>query len=412
MRSFVIGIIILLFSADGFAAEGHEYYKAYAQKGDGVYSLLRRYQLDKFACNHSEFYRINQLKKNTSLKAEQAYYVPLLIYTYNGKSIRSTIGVDDWDKAVRIQNLNKFLVDKGLFATYYEKGKKLLVPYHELHCGEEVKIDTEVVSQPVVEKEGEIQKVDEPIQNTSKVRGRNYPIFGKQYAYTPKVSNKLVGKVFYVVSGHGGPDPGAVGKRSKKELCEDEYAYDVALRVTRNLISHGATAYMIVRDENDGIRDGEFLKCDTDEIVWGGAKILASQKPRLFQRSNKINELYEKHKKQGVTDQRNIVIHVDSRGKRQRADVFFYYFPESKDGKKLAKKVHSTLKKKYRKYRRSRGYNGTVTARDLHMLRECKPTSVYIELGNIKNPNDQKRIVVKSNRQTLANWLFEGIIAN
>ena len=64
---------------------------------------------------------------------------------------------------------------------------------------------------------------------------------------------------------------------------------------------------------------------------------------------------------------------------------------------------------KYAKYRKSGSYRGTVTPRDLHMLRETIPTSVYIELGNIRNSFDQLRIVPESNRQALANWLSEGI---
>jgi N-acetylmuramoyl-L-alanine amidase len=54
------------------------------------------------------------------------------------------------------------------------------------------------------------------------------------------VDNKLEGAIFYVVAGHGGPDPGAMGDRSGNDLCEDEYAYDVSLRLYRNLLSHGA----------------------------------------------------------------------------------------------------------------------------------------------------------------------------
>lgn len=391
-----------LFTSNIFA-QGNEYFSYKAQKGDGVYSILRQFNLGQHNCNHTQFYILNGLEKNASLRVGTVYYLPMIVHDYNGKSIRSTIGIDDWEMAVRIQEFNRKLVKKNLFKAQYEKSGSLLVPYHEMHCS-----DQEVAK---IEEKGEPNtppKVDtaKPVKSGD----RTYPIFGSKYAYTPLESKKLKGKVYYIVSGHGGPDPGAVGKRSNKQLCEDEYAYDVALRLTRILISHGATAYMIVRD-TDGIRDGEFLKCDTDETVWGGNKIPRRQKTRLFQRSNKINELYEKHRRQGVTEQKSIVIHVDSRSKSQRADVFFYYFPGSKLGKKLAKKIHRTLAKKYKKFRRNRNYDGTVTARDLHMLRESKPTSVYIELGNIKNPNDQKRLILKSNRDVLAKWLYEGLMA-
>ena len=391
-----------------FAENENQYFKATAQSGDGVYSLLRRYQLDKFPCNHQEFYRINQMKKNAPLKAKSDYYLPILIYKYNGKSIRTSLKID-WDQAVRIRDYNYGLVEQGLFKERYEDSRNLFVPFHELKCppsGKEiiplVEV-TEKITPPIIKEEA-----SKPIEQEPSSNGRYFPIFGKKYAYTPSVSSSLKGKVFYIVSGHGGPDPGAVGTRSSHQLCEDEYAYDVALRLTRLLIAHGATAYMIIRD-TDGIRDGKYLKCDTDEVVWGGAKVLRSQKPRLFQRSDKINELYEKHKKQGVTEQKNIVIHVDSRSKRERADVFFYYFPDDKKAKKLAQRIHRVIGNKYRKYRSNGKYTGTVTGRDLHMLRETKATSVYIELGNIRNPNDQKRLIIESNRDALAKWLFEGV---
>ena len=43
------------------------------------------------------------------------------------------------------------------------------------------------------------------------------------------------------------------------------------------------------------------------------------------------------------------------------------------------------------------------------MLRECKPIGIYLELGNIRHPLDQQRIVLESNREALAKWLFDGL---
>ena len=34
----------------------------------------------------------------------------------------------------------------------------------------------------------------------------------------------------------------------------------------------------------------------------------------------------------------------------------------------------------------------------------------YIEIGNIKNKKDQKRILEPDNRQALAKWISEGVI--
>ncbi|RMF02141.1 MAG: N-acetylmuramoyl-L-alanine amidase, partial [Bacteroidetes bacterium] len=68
-----------------------------------------------------------------------------------------------------------------------------------------------------------------------------------------------------------------------------------------------------------------------------------------------------------------------------------------------------TMRQRYRRYRE---YHGTVTGRDLHMLRECKPTTVYVELANIRNAHDQKRIVIERNRELLAEWMLDGLMNN
>jgi N-acetylmuramoyl-L-alanine amidase len=120
-----------------------------------------------------------------------------------------------------------------------------------------------------------------------------------------------------------------------------------------------------------------------------------------------VNELYEKFRKKGVTDQRLIVVHVDSRGKREQIDTFLYYQSGNEDSHKLAKKMQRTLEDKYARYR---DYNGTLSTRDLHMLRETKPTTVFVEIGNIRNEFDRKRIMVANNRKAIANWLAEGFM--
>lgn len=65
--------------------------------------------------------------------------------------------------------------------------------------------------------------------SSSSAKTINNPLFGKKYAEVPIESTVLKGAVYYLISGHGGPDPGAVGKRNGQTLAEDEYAYDVTL---------------------------------------------------------------------------------------------------------------------------------------------------------------------------------------
>jgi len=398
LRIRVVFCLLVCLSSAPLAANDI-YHRVVAQKGDYIYALLRKYELDAHTCNLEQFYQINQLERNAHLREGESYFLPILVYEYNGKTIRSTIGNPDWDLAVRIQKYNERMQEANLRSTSYMEDRVLWVPYHILHCASaEISLPKPVPDQ------------DESESLSGETR--TFPIFGKSHEKVPLQSNALQGRVYYVVSGHGGPDPGAMSRSGGHNLCEDEYAYDVSLRLCRYLVSYGATAYMVNRDDNDGIRSDKLLDCDTDEYLWGGVKMHRDQKPRLNQRSEIINNLYEQNKKQGVSakHQRLIIIHVDSRNKGQRVDLFFYHQSGRQDSRQLALGLQQKMEEKYKEYQPAKNYQGTVSARDLHMLRTCKPMAVYIELGNMQNRADQRRILLESNREAVAKWLFEGLL--
>ena len=256
-----------------------------------------------------------------------------------------------------------------------------------------------------------VQVVDS-LQKTSKkikeVQSDNFAIFGEKYKTVIEKSERLKGNVYYLVSGHGGPDPGAMAVYANNEIAEDEYAYDITLRLAKELLAHGATVYIIIRDENDGIRDDRILEIDRDEVAYPDKLIPLNQVARLKQRVDIVNELYRKNKGKY---QRLIVTHVDSRSKGQNIDVFFYHHEKSKNGKKLAENIHKTFQKKYKKYQPNRTYEGTLGDRtELYMVRKTHPAVAYIEIGNIKNSKDQRRILDPDNRQALAKWIGEGVL--
>ena len=236
----------------------------------------------------------------------------------------------------------------------------------------------------------------------------NEPLFGKQLANVKVTSNRLAGACFYVVSGHGGPDPGAIGKVGRYELHEDEYAYDIALRLARNLMQEGAEVHIIIQDAKDGIRDDSYLSNSKRETCMGDA-IPLNQVQRLQQRCDKINALYRKDRK-NHSYCRAIFIHIDSRSKGKQTDVFFYYSNKKGDSKRLANNMKDTFESKYDKHQPNRGFSGTVSGRNLYVLSHTTPASVFVELGNIQNTFDQRRLVMNSNRQALAKWLMEGFL--
>ncbi|NDW11314.1 N-acetylmuramoyl-L-alanine amidase [Bacteroides sp. 214] len=243
---------------------------------------------------------------------------------------------------------------------------------------------------------------------SSSVSKKGYePLFGKKEANYEITSSELRGATFYLVSGHGGPDPGAIGKMDKHELHEDEYAYDIVLRLAKSLLSKGATVHIIIQDALDGIRDDRILKNSKRETCMGKA-IPLKQTERLKQRSDKINEIYRKSPK-GYS--RAIFIHIDSRSKHKQTDVFFYH-SSSAASTRLANTMKKTFAQKYSTHQPGRGFTGTVSERRLYVLRNTLPVGVYVELGNIQNPFDQRRIVMKDNRQALAKWIAEAFVAD
>ncbi|NPD45931.1 MULTISPECIES: N-acetylmuramoyl-L-alanine amidase [unclassified Lentimicrobium] len=237
---------------------------------------------------------------------------------------------------------------------------------------------------------------------------RSFDIFGSKYAQVKSKSQDLKGAVFYVVAGHGGPDPGAQGKRDGHTLSEDEYAYDISLRLVRELISHGATAYMITRDKDDGIRDLAYLPNDKEETIWKNQKIPYGSNKKLRQRARAVNKLYKTNKGKY---QRMMVIHIDSRYKNQRVDIFGYYSSKSKSGKKFTSNLINTVEKKYKQHQPTRGFSGVAKSRDnLYMIKYTDPVTSFLELGNIQNSQDQIRFIKYQNRQAIADWLTAGCI--
>ncbi len=392
-------LFILFITATSQLALADEYVSVIAQKGDGVLALLRKFELDGYSCNQDHFYSINKLERNAHLKLGKEYLLPIHVKAFNGKSIGSSLGIEDWKIRKRIQDYNDRMYDQRLREAPFQEDKRLWVPHHEFKCP----IKDQVPSPPPTP-----LLAENPEVNKEGV----FPIFGPSYEKVPYFPNpKLTGKVFYLVSGHGGPDPGAIGKYGSHSLCEDEYAYDVTLRLARLLIKDGAKVYIITRDPNDGIRSGKILNCDTDERHWGDTPMHHYQKPRLTQRSDIINSLYAANIKKGVpaADQKVIIIHIDSRATNQRVDVFFYHQEDKTESRQTAKNLMQTFKAYYKKYQPNRSYFGRIIYRDLFMIENCIPTTIYVELGNIRHPVDLQRILLEKNRQLVAQWMLEGL---
>ncbi len=342
-----------------------------AKRGDGILVLLRRNGLDP-GKYYKEFVKLNKqnISKKNGLYIGRKYILP----------------VKEEKEMSQVETKSDSL----------EKVKPAT----------EVPIDT--VS---VEKEAPVAP-EPPKEEPTAPEVVTHPIFGKNLEKVTIESDELKGAIYYLISGHGGPDPGALIKQGRKLVSEDEYAYDVNLRLARKLMAKGAKVYIIIQDPNDGIRDKKILEVDYDEVNYPKKKIPRSQRLRLRQRTETVNSLFLRNNN-GKGYQRLIVTHVDSRSVGEVIDVFFYHHERSKKGKRLAESIQATFKKKYARYQPNRKYSGTVASRSgLYVIKNTMPAMVYIELGNLKNTKDQKRILDYNNREALAKWISEGLIAD
>lgn len=426
-----------------------------AKSGQGVYGLLRSYKLLDNKTNLDLFYKINALTKNESLVKNEIYKLPLSVYEFDGNSIRSSIGLKDLTKARQIEHYNQSLIKSDVKKQSFKQDKKIWAP---LAITNQYKWDNTVMNAPLVKNNvkpsatiqkredarkqilvasmttlkpilvaerkmtaREIMTLEEKAELTSsssnlatKVSSKSLsvPYFGDKYENVILSSNELANEVFYIVPGHGGPDPGAMAKNVDGDytICEDEYAYDVSLRLAKNLMEKGATVYVIVQDKNDGIRDDKYLDCDCDEQSFGGSDIPLNQKKRLKQGISKVNKLYSKHKKKGIKKQWMVSLHIDAQSEESRQDVFFYYQSESEISKNKAIDIQKVFEDKYQMYRKDQEYSGTVSSRPLYVVRHSEPEPIFIELANIHNPEDRKRILYPKNRQLLADWITEGFL--
>jgi N-acetylmuramoyl-L-alanine amidase len=377
-------VIVFLFISFYLSGKEKNYVEIRAKSGDATYLLFKKYQLSASKCNLDHFKEINKLPDDLALVIGRTYKLPIIVYTYNAVNIRTTIDSTDLDLAKKIKSYNESMYSKRVKEKDYREDNILWVPYDFLFCGKPAK--------PALPATMEV------------------PLLGEQHKTVHIRDTKLEGNIYYLIAGHGGPDPGAMGKYNGYTLCEDEYAYDIALRMAENLIGHGATVYVITRDKNDGIRDESILDPDKDEVFYLNKTIPLNQVERLDLACSIVNELYAENKKSGEKKQIAVNLHVDSRSSGQRIDMFFYYKPEDTKGKDIANILRDKVEEKYNHHQKNRGYFGEVKSRNLHMLRKVIATSVFIELGNIRNSADQKRFIVKDNRQAVANWLVEGLM--
>jgi N-acetylmuramoyl-L-alanine amidase len=178
-------VLSLIFLTLFFSRE-EEHVEVTAQPGEGVYALMREFQLSAYSCNFEKFYELNGLQKNAKLIQGKKYLLPIQKRAYNSKSIRTSLGISDYQLALQIQYYNEAMYEAGLREKPFQSDKVLWVPHHLLYCTQaDVARESPVPADDPVAKLGGQGK---PVNAGKRV----FPIFGQaMFEQAPGVARFL-----------------------------------------------------------------------------------------------------------------------------------------------------------------------------------------------------------------------------
>ena len=130
---FTLACLLLIACCTGAYAQDSTYLTLHPQQGDGILSFLNRYDLLD-SCNRKHFFEINNISKQNGLNLDRLYRLPIRVYEYNGTSIRTTVGIKDFNQAKIIEKYNDRLLTKGVKSGDFRSDKKLWVPHNIINC--------------------------------------------------------------------------------------------------------------------------------------------------------------------------------------------------------------------------------------------------------------------------------------
>lgn len=186
-------------------------------------------------------------------------------------------------------------------------------------------------------------------------------------------SNSLKGKIIVIDPGHGGNDPGAIGKNG---TMEKDITLSVAVKAYHNLVDKGAKVYLTRWTDTEvstpNATDSEELQARVNVAKWKKADVFIS-------------------------------LHVNASVKRNVGGIATYYYPKTWKDAKLAKSIQNQV-------------TGNLGLADLgiretnfYVNKRSKMTSSLVEMGFISNSKEERLLNSNWFRGKLAKLISEGI---
>ncbi len=239
--------------------------------------------------------------------------------------------------------------------------------------------------------------------------------FEKAARALPSLGRNLKGVTVVLDPGHGGLDPGAIvassdGNGNTVYVVEDEYSYDISLRVYRDLIRYGADVVLTVISPNQTIRttrDASITFVNEKNEVYNNAVLNSKSSGSVWPVGNPWGLDQRKVVAEGALKGKNknktvfISIHADNNpGDEKGTGILYHPDDEGKASEDLARHLENYL-----------GSGSHSRSQELRVL-GANPAgaAVLIEVRNLAFKSNAWAIRNEELRQDDADRIVRGIV--
>jgi N-acetylmuramoyl-L-alanine amidase len=186
----------------------------------------------------------------------------------------------------------------------------------------------------------------------------------------------LGNRVVVIDAGHGGVDPGAVGKNKVLEK-------DVTLAISKRLQAHiqqsGAKTIMVRDDDRDLGTSQGLLKRKREDLA-----------QRIQLAMDAQAEVY-------------ISIHANSFPNEKLTGAQTFYHSDSPEGKLLAQSIQDELNGM------TQGKRVIKANQDIYVLKKAHQAAVTVEVGFLSNPAEEQLLTTPEYQEKLAVAIYQGL---
>lgn len=218
---------------------------------------------------------------------------------------------------------------------------------------------------------------DKELKKKEKERKKREKELKKKVAAKPAgtfaTDGGIAGKIITIDPGHGGSDPGAVGK---KGTYEKTVTLDISKRLKEELEKKGAIVYM--------------TRSTDTEVAGPGASDVDELQARI--------NVAEKHKSDLF-----VSVHINSSVNQKVGGFSAYYFPKTKYDAKLAKSIQDELTENYGRD------NLGIREANFYVIKRCSMPATLLELCFISNKKEEKLMKGNWFKNKTADLIADGI---